>query len=282
MKPDLLIVATYKSWIADEFAETGYVDVKHSLGLEVPIFPEDKPVAWWMPTEVAARFARAGAELNLATIDAHWLTTLPEDLLGRDIWVGTARQALDLGMKELAYCKPAEVKISAAPAQWIEVDYFVNSLLQLGVPEEIKIQVTKTFLDIRYEYRCFVNQKQVTTIATYLTPTGVFGQDGFTRNLSGEVLAADYAQRAVAAIGENQPCAYTLDIAELATGELVVMEANPVWASNPYDCDKTEVVKAVIQGSYTLGHSKTHGSFQWELDPYLTWYAQRRPLLPKA
>ena len=55
-----------------------------------------------------------------------------------------------------------------------------------------------------------------------------------------------------------------------------------MWASNPYDCDKTEVVKAVIQGSYTLGSEKTHGRFQWELDPYLTWYAQRRPLLPKA
>lgn len=282
MKPDLLIVATHKNWIADEFADTGYVDVKHSFGLDVPIFPEDKSVAWWMPTEVAARFARSGAELNLATIDAEWLTRVPKVLLGREVWVGTARKALELGISYPAYCKPAEVKISAAPAQWIEVDYFVNNLLQLGVPEETKVQVTSTFLDIKYEYRCFVNQGSVVAVATYLTPEGIFGQDSFTRNVAGEERAQEFAQEVTSVMGADQPCAYTLDIAELATGELIVMEANPVWASNPYDCDKLEAVKSVITGSRTQGGAKTHGKFQWELDPYLTWYAQRRPLLPKA
>jgi hypothetical protein len=280
MKPDLLIVATHKNWIADELAQTKIIEVRHNFGLSAPLYPPEKSVAWWMPTETASRFARAGVPLNLATIDVEWLSRVPEDLTLRDIWVGTIAEARRMNWTHPAYCKPAEVKIPDAPAQWIEVDCFLDSLRALGVPDEMQIQLSSTLLAVAYEYRCFVNRGIVTTVATYLNHDTIFGGDLFQRDYFGEELAKQFAADIVAVMGKDQPSAYTLDIGRLTNGSFFVMEANPVWASNPYDCDKVEVVKAVIEGSTTYGGQQTHGRFQWAPEAYLTQYAQSKAILP--
>lgn len=280
MKPDLLTVATQRNWIAEEFAATNYIEVIHNFGLSAPLYPPEKGVSWWMPSETASRFAYAGVPLNLATIDAEWLFRVPKDLTLRDIWVGTIAEARRMNLTHLAYCKPAEVKIPDAPAQWIEVDYFLDSLRALGVPDEMKIQLSSTLLAVAYEYRCFVNHGVVTTVATYLNHDTIFGGDLFQRDYFGEELAKQFATDVVAVIGKDQPCSYTLDIGRLSNGPFFVMEANPVWASNPYDCDKIEVVKAVIEGSTTYGDKQTHGQFQWAPEAYLTQYASSKQKLP--
>ena len=280
MNPDILSVVTHRNWIAEEFEATGYIPVKHSLGFSAPIYPEDKTIAWWMPTETAARFLRAGVPLNLSTLDAEWLTRVPRGYTKREIWIGTVEEVLKHGWKHLAYVKPAEVKISGAPAQWIEIDYFIEELLALKVPKETKIQITPEYLDINSEYRCFVNQGQITTSATYLNEGSAFGGEEFKRNLKIEESAKKFALEVVKIMGEDQPTSYTLDIGMLSNGELFVVEGNPVWASNPYDCDKIEVIKAVIEGSATGKNQKNHGKFQWALDPYLEHYALSKPLIP--
>ena len=85
MKPDLLTVVTHRNWIAEEFEATNYIPVKHSLGFSAPIYPKDKTIAWWMPTETAARFLRAGVPLNLSTLDAEWLTRVSRGYTKREI-----------------------------------------------------------------------------------------------------------------------------------------------------------------------------------------------------
>lgn len=276
---DILTVVTHRNWIAEELGAAQVVPVRQDFGFSAPVYPKENPVAWWMSTEFAARLIRAGVGLNLATISSEWLTELPRELLLRDIWAGTLAEAKALGFQHFAYCKPAEVKIWEAPAQWIEIDYFVEHLLSLGVPAETKIQCTPEFLDIKTEYRCFVNNREVTTVSTYLNDGIAFGGDGLVRDPFAENRAKEFAKHAVSIIGENQPIAYTLDVGELANGALFVLEANPVWASNPYDCDKAEVLKAILAGSATFNNQETHGRFQWEPDAYLKYYANKKPKL---
>lgn len=279
MKPDLLIVATHKNWIAEEFAEANYIQVKQNLGFSAPLFDKEKSVAWWMPTETASRFLYAGIPLNLSTVDAAWLSRVPEELTLRPIWTGTILEAIQKGFNALAYCKPAEVKISSIPAQWIEVDSFVQELLALKLPTDMKIQFSPKFLKIKREYRCYINKGEVTTVATYLDGSITFGGDGFVRDGAGEEIAKQFATEVVATMKQDQPSSYTLDIGQLDDGSFFVIEANPVWASNPYDCDKTEAIKAVIEGSTTYNNQQTHGEFQWYSDPYLLQYANTKAKL---
>ena len=277
--PALLTVVTHRNWIAEEFASAGVIPVRQDFGFSAPAYPRDKAVAWWMSTEFAACLMRAGARLNLATISAQWLTKLPRELLLRDVQIGTLAQVQSLGLQHLAYCKPAEVKIWDAPAQWIEIDYFVEHLLSLGVPADTQIQFSSDFLDIKTEYRCFINDGKVATLSTYLNEGIAFGGEGLVRDLVNENKAKEFATYALSIIGNNQPIAYTLDVGQLSSGEFFVVEANPVWASNPYDCDKVETVKAIVAGSTTYGAEQTHGRFQWRPDPYLQYYSNKRPKL---
>lgn len=277
--PELLTVATHKNWIAEEFAATNLIEVKQNFGLSAPLYPKEKSVAWWMPTETASRFQYAGINLNLLTVDAEWLSRVPENLTLRNIWTGTITEALYRGETGLAFCKPAEVKIPNAPAKWIEIDYFLSELLALSVPKDMKIQISNKFLDIKSEFRCFVNKGLVTTVATYLNNGNIFGGYDFERDAKMEELAKQYASEVIAVMKQDQPSSYVLDIGLLKTGEFFVIEGNPVWASNPYDCDKIEVVKAVIEGSTTYGDQYTHGKFQWGQDPYLKQYAETKAKL---
>lgn len=279
MKPDLLIVATHKNWIAEEFANAKYIEVKQNFGFSAPLYNKEKSVAWWMPTETASRFLYAGVPLNLSTIDAQWLSRVPEELTLRPIWTGTIQEARQKGFDTLAYCKPAEVKISSIPAQWIEVDSFVQELLALKVPTDMNIQFSPKFLNIKREYRCYVNNGKVTTVATYLDKGITFGGENFVRDEAGEEIAKQFASEVVATMKLDQPSSYTLDIGQLDDGNFFVVEANPVWASNPYDCDKTEVIKAIIEGSTTYENQLTHGGFQWYPDSYLLQYANTKTKL---
>ena len=278
-QPDLLVVATHKNWIAQEFAETGYIPVKHNFGVSAPLYPKERSIAWWMPTETASRFLYAGVDLNLATLDAEWLSRVPRGMTGRTIFTMTIQEAILSGYKQHGFCKLAEVKIPDIPAQWIEIDYFTEILLQARVPLDTKIQVSFGLLEIDTEYRCFVNNKEVTTVATYRNKNNIFGQPDFVRDLRGEEWAKDYAKVVSKFMYDDQPISYTLDIAQLSKGRMVVIEANPVWSSNPYDCNKVEVIKAIIEGSTTYNNQKTHGKFQWVLDPYLKQYAESRSKL---
>lgn len=275
----LLTVVTHRNWIAEEFASAEVIPVRQDFGFSAPVYSINKAVAWWMSTEFATRLIRATVPLNLATINAEWLTELPRALLLRDIQVGTLAQVKSLGFQHLAYCKPAEVKISDAPAQWVEIDYFVEHLLSLGVPPDTKIQFASDFLDIKTEYRCFINNKKVATVSTYLNEGVAFGGEGLVCDLVNENKAKEFATYALSIIGDNQPIAYTLDVGQLSNGEFFVVEANPAWASNPYDCDKVEAVKAIVAGSTTYGANQTHGRFQWRPDPYLQYYANKKPKL---
>lgn len=230
-----------------------------------------------MPTETAARFVRAGVLLNLETLDAKWLTRVPKEYTKRNIWVGTINEAINHGRKELAYVKPAEVKISDAPAQWIEVGYFIENLLALKVPKEAKIQISREYLKIKSEVRCVVNNNKVTTSATYLNDGIAFGGELFQRNFKAEEEGRIFAQEVVDAMSDDHPTAYTLNIGLLDNGEYFVVEGNPIGASNLYDCDKIEFIKAIIEGS---NRDKEYGRFQWILDPYLEYYANSKPVIP--
>ena len=270
----LLVVATHRKWIADRLAEQENVPVRYDPGFDAPLLPSSVRTGWWMPTEHAARLLRAGLEISLSAPGPAWLTRVPHEYTGRSIWEGSVKDVRRCGISS-GWCKPAEAKIEAVPADWWDdTAEFADALTAAGAPDSVRVQITPTRLNISAEYRCFILNKEVAAVSLYL-------RNGETYDPSWDSLpdffikdAAAFAAQICVQMETDQPVSYTLDVAMLESRRWIVLEGNPVWSSNPYEADPAGVVNAVMNGS-----TGPHGDFTWVPDPWIVQYAEKRALL---
>jgi hypothetical protein len=154
------------------------------------------------------------------------------------------------------FYKPAGFKCPDFPAQWItSAPAALDLMLDIGLPSNSHIQISDTYLDILAEFRCFCVGRSVKACSPYL------GDPGYRVNV-----AKRYAQLVLDDLSDNAlPPAFVMDVAYDSKRGWLVVEANPAWSSNPYDCESEGVVQTVLHAN--LGPTSSY--WQWEPDPYL-------------
>jgi hypothetical protein len=268
----ILHVITHRAWVADDLKGGAHVGVtvRHDLGFDAPeIAPGD---AVWVPMESAARIfhdARIDAPpIHLADPGPHFTPSMPVDLLGRRLSVGSYDDLLRSGTEE-AFVKPANCKIENFPAQWWYRAFSNSFLSGAPIPDDLVLHWTPTRLDLVEEHRIFVIDKSIATSSPYLI-------DGETwhETMQGDTCAAEsFAQGVLDAVDE-QPRSYTLDVGRLRDRSWVVIETNPVWSSAQYGADPAQVVRCLFAAA-TPDSTK----WDWRPDPYLLVRVQKqRPL----
>jgi hypothetical protein len=270
---DELIACSRVRWIADDLTAgaAGRVPVRHDTGFD--LVDVAGTAAWWVPAEHAAKLRHGGVHLELSAPGARWLADVPAELTGRTVWAG---RLADIATAPTAgFAKPAEAKLERLPARWWgDTGEFAAAASAAGMDGSSWVQISDRYLDLVEEHRCYVLDSTVLTTSPYLVANGDTYEPGWEHDPRfAHRDAGRFARHVVAELGEDQPVAYTLDVALCADGTWVVVEANPAWCSGFYGCDLTQVVDTIIAAS--VGE---HGRWTWTPEPAFVTAAQRRPL----
>ena len=188
-------------------------------------------------------------ELGLALLEPplDWLTRVPRDLLGRDVRFTSLSEARTHPCR--AFIKPADEK-SFTAGVYEPGSLAASELLDPGTPVLISDPV-----DMELEFRCFVRERVVCTLSPYLrngqlaeSPDGSWPASD---EEYGEAVA--FAERVLGDRRVALPPAVVLDVARLRSGNWVVIEVNPCWASGVYGCDPEEVLRVVRRACVPAG-----------------------------
>jgi len=269
------------NWMAEELQTSGH-EVKHSYGLEVPLYLESD--IWWMPQEIATKICRS-LDANTRPLPSFespgpkWLQRVNERFLQRQVTTITVSEVTESKAKELGegWWKAAEAKIDDFPAQLRSPEKVILDILEADLPPETILQFTSTTLDIKNEFRFVISGDTVKTGSLYLTKdkegerTYYDGANSTSLQLK---KANDFAQEVVEATAG--PSSYVLDIAELNDGTYCVLEANPIWCSAWYGSDIEHFIEA-LRFSQEEGYSS---AWQWEPDEYLKKKVSKQRMLP--
>lgn len=91
-----------------------------------------------------------------------------------------------------------------------------------GIPDDIEVMVYEPFNSpIKSEWRCYINNNKVEYVANY---AGDFFYP----------IDSNYLRNVIQENKDTFPCAYTIDIGVLGSGENVVIEYNDMWAIGNY------------------------------------------------
>lgn len=274
----LLVVASLRRWVADELqtaAAAAGVRLTHSWGLDIPAGADT--AAWWTPTEHAARLIHSGVPMPLYAPGPEWLSSVPEPLTGRPVWSGPLSRIGEAPPR--GFAKPAEMKLETVPAAWWEdTTDFAAAVRQAGASPDSWVQVSPTRLNLCAEFRTFVRHGHVVATSAYLH-AGETYTDGMEADPAlDHATARSFAQHVVDEMGQGQPPTYVLDVALAATGDWLVLEANPAWSSAFYGCDRGQVISTLIACRLPLGQAAS--PWLWRPDPYLSARAARARPLP--
>ena len=269
---DALIVASTRKWVADDFAAATDLRVVHDHGLDAPLLPDGFRAVWWTPGEHAARLIRAGIPFAPDAPEDDWLNLFPSDVTGRRITT-TALNHIDTFATGSVFGKVAGSKTAKLPAGWHQDMAAFIAAAATAVPSDTLVQVTWDRLDIIEEYRCTVVDGRVVAATRYMVDEMPFGSIGFPEDdPRWNYRAARFVEDVLKQYPEAGQGALVIDVAVLRGGRMVVLEANPVWCSNPYDADMKDVAAAIVTAF-------TRTVRPWAPDVALTDYAARRPVL---
>lgn len=280
-----LTVISPAAWVARDLAAAGTIDVSPSLGLDVP---DLDGTALWASWAWALRLKASGVEHGFLSPGPHWLTTVPQQFLGRRVWSGTFGDMPYQGPVPTFY-KLAEHKHSGIPAG-VHLGRGVfrrKAIMALdiggsGFPDLHFIGSEP--MQYRREYRCFITHGKVTAASFYVMHVpGIGGStveitwDAYEsaadhRYPSGSTAEASaFAQKVVDAMGDAQPPGYTLDVGTDDDGNWSVIEANAAWSSNIYHADPAGVITSIL-ASQEPGHPR------WAWAPDQLFINRARPL----
>lgn len=294
-----LHVVTHRRWVADDLATGAFpgLDVRHHLGLDLPDFAPGDGV--WAPMEWMARAVAVDPRLHLIDPGAALLTLLPRHLLGRDIRLLTRAQMEAEADEHIAahgplvdgppyFAKPANCKVEEFPARWDDLEGHVLGAIATRIPADQPFLLTTTRLDIVEEHRLFVLDGAVVTSSPYraldLGPEGHRSETLWHEEMTSECTgdAEAFGAHVLAAL-EDLPRSFALDVAVLADGTWVVIEANPVWSSAFYGADPAQVVRCLLVASRVADPAEASAPepHRWVLDPYLIQRVARQRPLPR-
>lgn len=279
MSYERLAVVTSARWLADDLAAAGTVDVVHSLGLDAPDLAGS---ALWCSGAWAMRLMKTGAAHPFLSAGPDWITRVPAEFLGRDVWESELGSLPYRGTDPKFY-KLAEHKHAGIPAGL----HIGRGIFQRSAGaafdfapgyESLRVIGSDPMAYAR-EYRCFIAHGKVTAASFYLATvpgmhdsTVTMTWDAFDAgNAPDTAEAAAFAQNVVDAMGNDQPPGYTLDVGEDAAGVFSVIEANAAWSSNIYHAPAAGVIESVL-ASQEPGHDR------WAWKPDELFLTRARPL----
>lgn len=272
----LVVATTTRQWVADDLAdacERAGVDLIRSFALDVPDLSGYEQVAWWTPTEHAARLLANGVEFSMAAPGPHWLPTVDRRWLGRSVWTGSVAD-LPSCPQRIGWMKPAEFKHEALPARYYRsLAEFGSAVADAGLPQDAVVQVSAPCGTTLWEFRFFIAHGKVVAHSPYLDPDGTVWHEGMSAPDSTLRLAQDLAEEAAART--PGPGGYVLDVAQTRRGP-VLLEANPVFSSATYGARPDGVLKSL------LAAQDADPQWRYRPDPYLIARAARQRPLPVA
>lgn len=234
---------------------------------------------FWASGGYATRMKRAGLAPHLVAPGQLWLSTVDEKLLGRRVVtesVASFKESHKLGDGRKIFAKPAEAKVESLKASVYAVDEVLEILESEDIPENTLIQWTTEILPLNYEHRFFIAHKKIYTGSPYL----IDGEIYTSRMVSpcyGEALNA--VEEFLGELGDNQPPAFTLDVAlNEDTREWVIVEANPVWSSGLYGAEPDKVLE-VLEVACNAGKDAENKDWLWVPAEYLVNLALEAPLM---
>lgn len=285
-----LHVVTHRRWVADDLAAAAALThagtapetrVRHHLGLDVPEIADGD--ALWAPMEWAARARHAGALLHLSDPGPRFLTTVPAQLLGREVHACAVWDLVAGDGPEEGFFKPANVKIDRVSARWWAREEFLTAVHDAAMPPSSRVLWTTTRLDIVEEHRIFVLDHQPATSSIYLRHDTHTPHDARVTHTWHEQMldprraqAQEFASTVLAELAGSVPASFVLDVALLADDSWVVLEANPTWCSAQYGAD----LGAVIDSLFAACSTPAGSPWAWTPDPYLAQQARLQRLLP--
>lgn len=277
-----LLAVSSVSWLARDLASANTIEVRASLGMDNPDL--DGRTALWCSGAWALRLLQSGTPHPFLAAGPNWLSSVPEEFLGRRVWTGTADR-LPGSFAGPVFCKLSEHKHSRVPARiYPRVDVFAAQLDRALEARRETVSVTFSEpVSFHREYRCFITHGQVTASSFYLsTVPGVRGSDvqitwdAFSRERSPDsAAAAAFAQTVADALGSNQPPGYTLDVGTDAAGNFYVIEANAAWSSNIYHADPSGVIASVL-----AAQAPGFNRWTWTPDEYFLNRSRPLPAVP--
>lgn len=219
-------------------------NVWFSYGEKVPNVLEDKDFLFWGAGKYAASVKNFFDDVHFQSPGSLWLTTLPTEFLNRQVYADTFRNALTkIEMDEKVWFKFAEMKHEALPAKTYLGKELQSLLLTYPEFEECWVQWTKNIMNLNYEHRFFISEKNIVTGSPYLMDGTVYNTN-ISWNKYDEALK--FASTVVSVMAEKSPQAYVLDVAyDVTNANWVVVEANRVWSSGIYGSDVNKVMEAL-------------------------------------
>lgn len=237
-----------------------------SYAVEVPDAAEFSTLTFWMTDAYAARLHLAGLAPALAAPAWDWLSDVDPGLTGRRV-VSTTLDEVPTGRM---FLKPALLKLVDVPAGVWEAAEFRAAALAGGADDGMQVQFCREVLTLDHEHRFVVCAGEVLTGGPYRVG-GRAWHPSLTSTRSVE--AERFARRVVRTLGEDCPVACSLDVAwDVRAQRWLVVEANPLWASAPYDADPVAFVDAV-EFAVTAGA----GRWLWRPEPTQTARARAEP-----
>lgn len=225
--------------------------------------------SFWMAGGFAARMQRAGLAMRLCAPGQTWLSGLDSSLTGRRIETGTLDEMPADG---IVFAKPAEAKIRGFVSAKYTKKHIEDIYAAETVPSETILQWSVDILDMNHEHRFFVANGEVMAGSPYFVDSIVYTAD-MTSPFSDE--AKLFALDAIHELKDNQPPAYTLDVARNErTGEWLIVEANPAWSSGLYGCNHAAVMDVL-----DIACHATDERWLWKPSQYLIDNAAKADLI---
>lgn len=230
-----------------------------SYGSAVPNTSDYDLVSYWSAGGYSARLRRIGLAGDFTAPGQSWLSTVDPELTGRHIVTGGVSEMPD---DKLFFGKPAEAKIDAMVAGKYTATMVRIMMKQENVPADTLFQWTESLLTINHEHRFYVCDRVIRTGSPYLIDGVVFHDEMVSPRYADALHAAE---KTVAALGDNQPVGYTLDMGlDEVSGKWIIIEANPAWSSGIYGCDPIEVINVLDVACNT-----DDDRWRWEPAEYL-------------
>lgn len=123
--------------------------------------------------------------------------------------------------------------------------------------------MTAGWLDITAEYRAFTIGSEVLTCSPYLVGDEMWSPELAGSRRSHTAGAAGWLGTELARLGPGGvPPAAALDVAELADGRFVLLEANQALPAGLYSCGEDDVLRALV-----AAHDGAGAGSAWLFEP---------------
>ena len=221
-------------------------------------------VAFRAPGGLMALAIEHGTKVRLFGPTAEWFAALGPEITGRPWRLVTPAGARAMLAAGPVFIKLADAKRRDLPARrYRDVGEFDAVITAGGLPEHLQLLATTGWLDIDSEYRVFTRDREVLTASAYWVQDEPWTPLLHSHRASFHVEASGYAEEMLGGLADaDVPPAAVLDVARLADGRLVVLEANQSWGSGLYGCDPRAALDAVL-----AANAEHADRWLWRPDP---------------